>query len=63
MNFAIALTLTLITSDLASRRDGVVQEVEKVSPAVVYIGTVQVIERRFRSQSPLDDFFYGPQNR
>ena len=62
MNHAIALGLLLTLSDLAARRDAVVQVVEKVSPAVVYIGTVQVVERRFRG-SPIDDFFFGTRER
>jgi serine protease Do len=60
---ALLLAAALVTSDLASRRDAVVQVVEKVSPAVVYVGTVQVVERNFRSFSPLDDFFFGPRER
>src|SRR6185436_13558681 len=41
----------------------VVQVVEKVSPAVVYVGTLSVVERGFRSMNPLDDFFFGPRER
>ncbi|MBJ6765812.1 trypsin-like peptidase domain-containing protein [Myxococcaceae bacterium JPH2] len=46
-------------ADLARRRDAVVEVVQKVSPAVVYIGTEQEVESRFRgrSRSPLEDFF------
>lgn len=56
----LAIGLALLTHDLGSRRGPVVQVVERVSPAVVYIGTVQVVETRFRGRSLLDDFFFGP---
>jgi len=62
MNMLILATATLL-ADVNSRRDAVVQVVEKVSPAVVYVGTVQLVERSFRSFSPLDDFFFGPRER
>ena len=50
------------------RRDAVVDVVERVSPAVVYIGTKQIVETRgFRSRDPFfDEFFgdvFGPQRR
>lgn len=54
------VALSLMTGDLNSRRSPVVQVVEKVSPAVVYVGTVQVVETRFRRRT-FDDFFFGPQ--
>lgn len=54
------VALSLLTGDLNSRRSPVVQVVEKVSPAVVYVGTVQVVETRFRRRT-FDDFFFGPQ--
>lgn len=54
------VALSLVTGDLASRRSPVVQVVEKVSPAVVYVGTVQVVETRFRSRA-FEDFFFAPQ--
>jgi serine protease Do len=60
MIHALALTLSLVSGDLQSRRSPVVQVVEQVSPAVVYVGTVQVVERSFRSRSLFDDLFYGP---
>ena len=60
MSHALLLCLSLVSGDLASRRSPVVQVVEKVSPAVVYIGTVQVVETRFRQRSGFDDFFFGP---
>ncbi len=61
MSSALALAVALLASDAATRRSPVVQVVEKVSPAVVYVGTVQVVEQRFRARSPFDDFFFGPQ--
>ena len=54
------VALSLVTGDLASRRSPVVQVVEKVSPAVVYVGTVQVVETKFRSRA-FEDFFFAPQ--
>lgn len=60
MIHALVATLALVSGDLASRRSPVVQVVEQVSPAVVYVGTVQVVERSFRSRSLFDDMFYGP---
>jgi serine protease Do len=56
----LVLALSLVTGDLNSRRSPVVQVVDKVSPAVVYVGTVQVVETRFR-RGGFDDFFFGPQ--
>jgi Do/DeqQ family serine protease len=44
-------------ADPAHRRDAVVEVVQKVSPAVVYIGTEQIIESRSRGYSPFEDFF------
>jgi serine protease Do len=61
VNHALALTLSLLVGDLASRRSPVVQVVEKVSPAVVYIGTVQVVEERFRNRTIFDDLLFGSQ--
>jgi serine protease Do len=60
MTHALVLALSLVTGDLASRRSPVVQVVDQVSPAVVYVGTVQMVERTFRSRSLFDDLFYGP---
>lgn len=51
-------------ADLARRRSWVVEVVEKASPAVVHIGTVQMVERRFRSPlSPFFDEFFGGRDR
>jgi serine protease Do len=61
MTHALVLALSLVTGDLATRRSPVVQVVDKVSPAVVYVGTVQLVETRFRGRGPFDDFFFGPQ--
>ena len=46
-------------ADLSRRRSDVVEVVQKVSPAVVYIGTEQEVESRFRgrARSPLEEFF------
>lgn len=56
----LMVALSLVSGDVNSRRSPVVQVVEKVSPAVVYVGTVQVVETRFRGRG-FDDFFFGPQ--
>jgi serine protease Do len=45
------------------RRNAVVEVVEKVSPAVVYIGTEQIVESRFRGGGLFDEFFFGPRER
>ncbi len=51
-------------ADVARRRSAVVEVVQKVSPAVVYIGTEQEVESRFRGRrSPLEDFFGVPEQR
>ncbi len=60
MTSLLVVALSLVSGDLASRRSPVVQVVDRVSPAVVYVGTVQVVETRFRRGS-FDDFFFGPQ--
>lgn len=56
----LVVALSLVAGDVNSRRSPVVQVVEKVSPAVVYVGTVSMVETRFRSRS-FDDFFFSPQ--
>jgi Do/DeqQ family serine protease len=51
-------------ADQARRRDAVVEVVQKVSPAVVYIGTEQEVDTRFRGRrSFLEDFFGMPEQR
>jgi Do/DeqQ family serine protease len=53
-------------ADVARRRSAVVEVVQKVSPAVVYIGTEQIVESRFRGDSPAERFFedfFGPRER
>nr|WP_224360730.1 trypsin-like peptidase domain-containing protein [Hyalangium versicolor] len=57
------LLTTGAQADLARRRDAVVEVVQRVSPAVVYIGTEQEVESRFRGggRSFLEDFFGGQQ--
>jgi serine protease Do len=59
----LVLVLSLVAGDVNTRRDAVVQVVEKVSPAVVYVGTVQLVEHSFRGGNPLDEFFFGPRER
>jgi serine protease Do len=59
----LVLLVSLVAGDVSSRRDAVVQVVERVSPAVVYVGTVQVVERSFRTGTALDEFFFGPRER
>ncbi len=58
MNHALLWVLSLATADLASRRDLVVDVVQKTSPAVVYIGTVQIVDG-FRTRNPFQEFYYG----
>lgn len=41
------------------RRDAVVDVVERVSPAVVFVGTKHIVESRFRSRDPFFDEFFG----
>ncbi len=60
MHFLMAAVLSFSTGDLATRRSPIVQVVERVSPAVVYIGTVQLVETRFRARNPLEQLFFGP---
>jgi serine protease Do len=49
-----------VQADQARRRDAIVEVVQKVSPAVVYIGTEQEVDSRFRGRrSFLEDFFGG----
>src|SRR5688500_3447845 len=58
MNHALLCVLSLATADVASRRDPVVEVVQKTSPAVVYIGTVQLVDG-FRTRNPFQEFYYG----
>ncbi len=47
-------------ADVSRRKDAVVEVVQRVSPAVVYIGTEQVVEERFRSgMDPVFEQFFG----
>lgn len=57
--WVLAFLPTLALADRARRRDPVVEVVEKVSPAVVYVGTVQIVDRPFRSTNPFFDEFFG----
>jgi Do/DeqQ family serine protease len=61
--FTALLLATTVHADLAHRRDAIVEVVQKVSPAVVYIGTEQEVETHFRGggRSFLEDFFGGGQ--
>jgi serine protease Do len=60
MRLGVALAALLFSfvsrADLARRRDAIVDVVQKASPAVVYIGTEQIIEPRHRNRV-LDEFF------
>ena len=56
MTSLLVVALSLVAGDVNSRRSPVVQVVDKVSPAVVYVGTVQLVETRFR-RGGFDDFF------
>ncbi len=48
-------------ADMARRRNEVVEVVQKVSPAVVFIGTEQEVASPFRGRrSPMEDFFGMP---
>lgn len=62
MTNAIFLLAALTVGDINSRRSPIVQVVEKVSPAVVYIGAVQVVQSRLRSQDSIEEFFFGPRD-
>ena len=57
---AVALGLLAVPAraDVARRRSPVVDVVQKVGPAVVFIGTEQVVDRRMRG-TPLEEFFFG----
>ena len=52
------LALPAARADLARRRSSVVDVVQAVGPAVVFIGTEQVVDRRMRG-TPLEEFFFG----
>ena len=54
-------TSTGARADLARRRNEIVEVVQKVSPAVVFIGTESEVESPFRGRrSPLEEFFGAP---
>ena len=59
MTPVLFVALSLVAGDVNSRRGPVVQVVEKVSPAVVYVGTVQLVETRFR-RGGFNDFYFSP---
>lgn len=50
-------------ADQARRRDAVVEVVQRVSPAVVYIGTEHKVESRFRGNYGLLEEFFGSHER
>jgi len=54
--FAAAFPLR---ADVAHRHTAVVEVAQKVGPAVVFIGTEQVVDRRLRG-STLDELIFGP---
>ena len=60
----VVLAVTASTNaraDLARRRNEIVEVVQKVSPAVVFIGTESEVESPFRGRrSPLEEFFGAP---
>jgi serine protease Do len=62
---ALLLVAPSAWADKARRRDAIVEVVQKASPAVVYIGTEQEVESRFRGgqRSVLEDFFSGREER
>ena len=55
----VLLISTGARADLARRRNEVVEVVEKVSPAVVYIGTEQEVQSPFRGRRSLMEEFFG----
>jgi serine protease Do len=64
---AVVLAFTLGSSaraDQARRRNEIVEVVQKVSPAVVFIGTESEAESPFRGRrSPMEEFFGAPPQR
>ncbi|SEU28805.1 trypsin-like peptidase domain-containing protein [Stigmatella erecta] len=62
---AAVLVASGAQADMGRRRDAIVEVVQKASPAVVYIGTEQEVESRFRGgqRSALEDFFSGREER
>jgi Do/DeqQ family serine protease len=52
------LAVPAARADVARRRSPVVDVVQKVGPAVVFIGTEQVVDRRMRG-TPLEELFFG----
>jgi serine protease Do len=60
----LAMLATAAHADVARRRDAVVEVVQKVSPAVVHIGTEQLVESTFRgSMDFFEEFFGSPRER
>ena len=59
---ALGLLALPAHADVARRRTPVVDVVQKVAPAVVFIGTEQVVDRRMRG-TPLEELFFGDARR
>ena len=55
---ALSIAVTVLASPLPSRRNEVVEVVEKVAPSVVNIAAEQIVRRR---PSMFDEFFFGDQ--
>src|SRR5262245_38615341 len=55
---ALGLLSTQVVSASAQRRSPVTDVVQKVGPAVVFIGTEQVVDRRMRG-TPLEELLLG----
>nr|WP_153867695.1 MULTISPECIES: trypsin-like peptidase domain-containing protein [Myxococcaceae] len=60
---ALLATEAAAQGTLARRRDAVVDVVQRVGPAVVYIGTEQEVQRRFRGGGSMFDELFGGQER
>ena len=54
----VLLAVPVARADVARRRTPVVDVVQKVAAAVVFIGTEQVVDRRMRG-TPLEELFFG----
>ncbi len=67
MHRSMVLALGLLAvpaarADVARRRSPVADVVQRVGPAVVFIGTEQMVDRRMRG-SPLDELLFGERGR
>ena len=64
MRRAMVLAIGLLAAapvhaDLARRRSAVVEVVQKVAPAVVFIGTEQVVEPALAGLARFEELFFG----